>query len=88
LYILGAGCIRRRYVDYPAAFGGWNMLISIGAYISAAAFLFGIGIVLYTLFLGRRVSEENYWGEGATTLEWTVSSPPAAHTFDIQPTIR
>ena len=24
---------------------------------------------------------DNYWGEGATTLEWTVSSPPPHHTF-------
>jgi cytochrome c oxidase subunit 1 len=64
------------------------MLISIGAYISAAALAFGLGVVIYTLLLGRRVSEENYWGEGATTLEWTVSSPPPAHTFNTLPTMR
>ena len=31
---------------------------------------------------------DNYWGEGATTLEWTVSSPPPFHTFEVLPRIR
>jgi cytochrome c oxidase subunit 1 len=43
--------------------------------------------MLYTLKAGRRV-EENYWGEGATTLEWSVSSPPPFHTFNELPQIR
>jgi cytochrome c oxidase subunit 1 len=30
----------------------------------------------------------NYWGPGATTLEWQVSSPPPFHTFDELPRIR
>jgi cytochrome c oxidase subunit 1 len=42
---------------------------------------------IYTLFAGRKVGE-NYWGEGATTLEWTVSSPPPFHTFEELPRIR
>ena len=88
MHMVGAAGMPRRYVDYPAAFEGWNTLISIGAYISAAAFVFGFGVVLYTLFLGRRVTEENYWGEGATTLEWSVPTPPPAHTFNTLPVIR
>jgi cytochrome c oxidase subunit 1 len=29
----------------------------------------------------------NPWGAGATTLEWTVSSPPPFHTFQTLPRI-
>ncbi len=44
-------------------------------------------MLIYTLVAGRRV-EANYWGEGATTLEWTVSSPPPFHTFDELPRVK
>ena len=43
-------------------------------------------MMVYTMTKGRRVGD-NYWGEGATTLEWTVPSPPAFHTFEEQPVI-
>ena len=77
----------RRYVDYPEAFAGWNFVASIGAYISYGATLFFVGIVLYTLAAGKKVAN-NPWGAGATTLEWTVSSPPPFHTFDELPVIK
>ena len=45
-------------------------------------------IVFYTLFFGRRVSD-NYWNAQpqVMTLEWTVSSPPPFHQFEIQPKV-
>ena len=30
---------------------------------------------------------DNPWGEGATTLEWTLSSPPPFHQFETLPVI-
>jgi cytochrome c oxidase subunit I len=87
MHMLGASGMPRRYIDYPAAFSGWNFLISISAYLGAASFLFGLGVILYTLLAGRRVTQDNYWGVGATTLEWTVSSPPPYHTFTTLPQI-
>src|SRR5262249_4906402 len=75
----------RRYIDYPEAFGGWNMLISIGAYLGAASFLFGLGVIIYTLVAGRRITVDHYWGPRAPTLAGTGSSPPPYHTFDTLP---
>jgi cytochrome c oxidase subunit 1 len=85
-HFLGLQGMPRRYVDYPDAFAYWNLISSLGAYLSFAATLLFVGIAIYTLKWGKRV-EANYWGEGADTLEWTVSSPPPFHCFDVQPVI-
>jgi cytochrome c oxidase subunit 1 len=87
MHMLGAEGMPRRVIDYPQAFAGWNFVCSIGAYIGGFAFLFGLGVFGYTLLFGRRIHEANYWGAGATTLEWTVSSPPPFHTFERLPRI-
>ncbi len=86
-HFLGAAGMPRRIPDYPDAFSAWNLISSIGAYISFASTLLFVGILIYTLKWGKRVSA-NYWGEGATTLEWTVSSPPPFHQFETLPRIR
>ena len=86
-HFLGLAGMPRRYIDYPDAYSGWNYVSSIGAFISLASSVFFIFVMLYTLKAGRRV-DGNYWGEGATTLEWSVSSPPPFHTFNDLPQIR
>ncbi|MGE0044972.1 MAG: cytochrome c oxidase subunit I, partial [Hyphomonadaceae bacterium] len=45
-------------------------------------------LVLFDLFLARRRAGANPWGEGATTLEWTLSSPPPFHQFSGLPVIK
>jgi cytochrome c oxidase subunit 1 len=87
MHFLGLAGMPRRYVDYPPAFEGWNEVASVGAYISYGSTLFFVLMVLYTLAAGRRVAA-NPWGVGATTLEWTVSSPPPFHTFEELPVIK
>jgi cytochrome c oxidase subunit 1 len=86
MHFLGLAGMPRRIADYPDAFAGWNHVASIGSYISAASTVFFVFIVFHTLLAGRKVGE-NYWGEGATTLEWHVSSPPPFHTFEELPVI-
>src|SRR5919106_4785398 len=71
-HFLGLAGMPRRIPDYPDAFAGWNRVSSIGAYIAFASTLFFIFIVFHTFARGQRVGP-NYWGEGATTLEWSVS---------------
>ncbi len=84
-HFLGRQGMPRRYIDYPDAFALWNKVSSYGALLSFASFVFFIGIVLYTLMAGRRVTEANYWNEYADTLEWTLPSPPPEHTFETLP---
>jgi cytochrome c oxidase subunit 1 len=86
MHFLGLSGMPRRYPDYPAAFAGWNYVSSIGAYISGLGFLVFLYVVYRTFTSKERVAD-NYWGEGATTLEWTVSSPPPFHTFEELPRI-
>jgi cytochrome c oxidase subunit I len=86
MHFLGLAGMPRRISDYPDAFAGWNMVASLGSYISYGATLLFVFILFQTLFAGKRVGN-NYWGEGATTLEWTLTSPPPFHSYDELPHI-
>ncbi|MEZ5848779.1 MAG: cytochrome c oxidase subunit I [Geminicoccaceae bacterium] len=86
-HFLGLAGMPRRIPDYPDAFAPWNMVSSIGAVISLVSVLFFF-YVLYDLFTSKEKCADNPWGEGATTLEWTHSSPPPFHTYDDLPQVR
>ncbi len=86
-HFLGLAGMPRRYIDYPDAFAGWNYVSSIGSYISFVGvliFLFGV----WEAFAKKRVAGDNPWGEGATTLEWQLSSPPPYHQWEQLPRIK
>ncbi|MDE2183375.1 MAG: cytochrome c oxidase subunit I [Alphaproteobacteria bacterium] len=86
MHFLGLAGMPRRTADYPDAFAGWNYVSSIGAFIAGAGVIVFI-LVLIEAFLRKRRAGDNPWGVGATTLEWTLSSPPAFHTFNELPKI-
>jgi cytochrome c oxidase subunit I len=86
-HFLGAAGMPRRYADYPDAFWGWNFISSIGAYIGGIGVLVFLG-VLADAFVRKRQAGANPWGDGATTLEWTLSSPPPFHSWQEPPHIR
>jgi cytochrome c oxidase subunit 1 len=51
---------------------------------------FGTLVFIFGVFMAFRRKEkaaDNPWGEGATTLEWTLPSPPAFHSFETLPKI-
>ena len=85
-HFLGLAGMPRRVADYPDAFADWNFISSIGAYV------FAVGVVVFianmVLAFRRKVPAGNSpWGEGATTLEWTLPSPPPFHQFDALPRV-
>ncbi|HSE78540.1 MAG TPA: cytochrome c oxidase subunit I [Alphaproteobacteria bacterium] len=85
-HFLGLAGMPRRIPDYPDAFYGWNLVSSLGAYLSFASTIFFLVVVVWALRAGRQ-AEANPWGAGATTLEWTHSSPPPHHTYEELPII-
>jgi len=87
MHFSGLAGMPRRIPDYPDAYAGWNHISSYGSYISAVGVLVFLWLLIRTFSAGARVAE-NPWGEGATTLEWTLPSPPAFHSFDELPHIR
>ena len=87
MHFSGLAGMPRRVPDYPDAFAGWNYVSTIGAYISFVGVLIFL-YVIYRAFASRETLEGNYWGEGATTLEWTVASPAPFHTHEVPPTVR
>jgi len=85
-HFLGLAGMPRRYIDYPDAYALWNMVSSIGSFISSFSILIFLYCV-YDAFKRKVPAGDNPWGPGATTLEWTLSSPPPFHQFNTLPRI-
>jgi len=85
-HFLGLAGMPRRYVDYPDGYAYWNYVSSIGSFMSAAATLIFLWVVI-EMFMRKRKVADNPWGPGATTLEWTLPSPPPFHQFNTLPRI-
>ncbi len=86
-HFLGLQGMPRRYVDYPEAFAKWNHVSTVGYEITV------VGVVIFLIMcleaaIRRRKAEANPWGVGATTLEWTLPSPPPFHQFNTLPVIK
>ena len=85
-HFLGLAGMPRRYADYPDAFAFWNNISSIGSYMTAfgtLVFFIGVGVA----FARKEKAANNPWGVGATTLEWTLPSPPNFHSYETLPRI-
>jgi cytochrome c oxidase subunit 1 len=86
-HFLGLAGMPRRIADYPDAYAGWNYVSSIGSYV----FALGLLVFFYAMvqaFMRKERAGDNPWGPGATTLEWTLSSPPPFHQFEKLPLIK
>jgi len=87
MHFLGQQGMPRRYPDYADAYAHWNQIASTWGYsIMAIGMLIFFVNLFWSLAAGRKAAA-NPWGEGATTLEWTLSSPPPFHQFEQLPKI-
>jgi cytochrome c oxidase subunit 1/cytochrome c oxidase subunit I+III len=79
------GMPRRIYTYAPGlGWSGLNLTTSIGAFILAVGILLFLVNLVVSLMRGREAGP-NPWD--ASTLEWTISSPPPPHNFTVIPVI-
>ena len=87
MHFLGLAGMQRRIPDYPDAFTYWNHFCSTWGYVIMAVSMGVFFVNLFWSLLAGKKAEANPWGEGATTLEWTLSSPPPYHQFETLPKV-
>jgi cytochrome c oxidase subunit 1 len=88
MFVLGQEGMARRLADYPgsSSWSGLNLASSIGSgFIALGTLTFVISVALS--FLRARRAPADAWGTGMS-LEWTASSPPPAHNFDVVAPVR
>jgi len=86
MHFLGADGMQRRVPDYADAYGAWNHIASIGYVVMGVGMIIFFVNLVWSLIAGPK-APDNPWGEGATTLEWTLSSPPPFHQFSTLPKV-
>jgi cytochrome c oxidase subunit 1 len=85
-HFLGMQGMPRRIPDFNPMYAYWNEISTAGYAIMAGSMVLFFINIAYAFIAGKK-AEDNPWGEGATTLEWTLSSPPPFHQFETLPVI-
>jgi heme/copper-type cytochrome/quinol oxidase subunit 1 len=87
MHAVGLAGMPRRVYTYPAGMGwDWlNLAESIGAAVTAIGMLLFVINVLWSRRHGA-IAPANPWG--ASSLEWSTSSPPPEYNFAVIPTVR
>nr|AII41645.1 cytochrome c oxidase subunit I [Allopsontus sp. 1 JZ-2014] len=83
-HFLGLSGMPRRYSDYPDAYTAWNIISSLGSYISLVGVAFLAIIVWEALMVGR---PSFFPLNSPSSLEWAHNLPPADHSYDELPLI-
>jgi len=78
-HFLGLNGMPRRYSEYPEAFSSWNIVSSIGSYVSTA----GIIYIIIIIWEGISVNRATVQNESLNLRnEWILNYPPTRHTFN------
>ena len=83
-YVLGYMGMPRRYHVYPESYQVLNVLSSAGSTILAAAYIFPMIYLIWSLWYGKHAGDNPWEVKG---LEWTTTSPPPKHNFEKTPIV-
>nr|QBZ38161.1 cytochrome c oxidase subunit I [Purohita sinica] len=78
-HFLGLTGMPRRYSDYPDMFMLWNLISSIGSFISLSSIMFLMFIIWESFSFKRKILFKNHL---AQSLEWKFNLPPSEHSFN------
>nr|YP_010372099.1 cytochrome c oxidase subunit I [Leucoma salicis]UOX27459.1 cytochrome c oxidase subunit I [Leucoma salicis] len=81
-HFLGLAGMPRRYSDYPDSFFSWNMISSLGSYISMLSIMLII-IAIWESMLSQRISLFSL--NMSSSIEWYQKLPPAEHSYNELP---
>uniref|UniRef100_UPI0021147AF8 cytochrome c oxidase subunit I n=1 Tax=Curetis acuta TaxID=76231 RepID=UPI0021147AF8 len=81
-HFLGLAGMPRRYSDYPDMFLSWNIISSIGSYMSLIAMLMMMLIIWESMINQRLVL---FSLNLPSSIEWYQNTPPAEHSYNELP---
>nr|AGI59450.1 cytochrome c oxidase subunit I [Hyalella azteca] len=81
-HFLGLNGMPRRYSDYPDSYSSWNMVSSLGSYLSVVAVVLFIMMVLESFMAKRHAM---FTASLSGSLEWGHPYPPADHSYGDMP---
>nr|WMQ77973.1 cytochrome c oxidase subunit I [Vamuna remelana] len=81
-HFLGLAGMPRRYSDYPDSYISWNIISSLGSYISLLAVMFML-IIIWESMINQRVTLFSL--NLTTSIEWYQNLPPAEHSYSELP---
>ena len=86
MHFLGLQGMPRRNFTYAPDQGWefWNVVCTIGAYITAIGGILFLVNVVYSLLRGKKSSHDPW---DARTLEWSLASPPPEYNFSTDPEV-
>ena len=93
LFTLGWIVIQKAGPRTEAVAEGLGALFLLSALLAVVALLAAFGVLIFLFgvfeaFAKNRIAGANPWGEGATTLEWQLPSPPPYHQWEQLPRIK
>lgn len=87
MHFLGLQGMPRRNFTYAPDQGWefWNLVCTLGSYITALGALVFVANVIWTFFKGEKAPHDPWDGR---TLEWSLSSPPPEYNFAVDPEVK